>query len=163
MRTTDPNSSIPKPPPKDTASFHAPNIPPKQARASKNRKKAKKHLPINKCNDKMSPKAQTIYVLIFTSIAFTLIAIAIRALHNQKIAIPFLSRKVPWHEFTGLSLIFPVSILILFATCLLSLAILTANYNIKFDSRVYKKTCIYSFIIGVFLHWLSLFFGVSLE
>ncbi|MHA6124872.1 hypothetical protein ACX3YD_01425 [Pseudomonas fluorescens group sp. PF-1] len=163
MRTTDPNSSIPKPPPKDTASFHAPNIHPKQARASKNRKKSKNHLPINKHNDKMSPKAQTIYVLIFTSIAFTLIAIAIRALHNQKIATPYPSRKIPWHEFTGLSLFFPVSVLFLWATCLLSLAILTANYNIKFDSRAYKKICIYSFIIGVFLHWLSLFFGVSLE
>ena len=163
MSTKDPDTSPSRRPSRGNVSLHVPDIPPKKAILSKRHIKKVSYAYINQNEDKMERKAQIRFVLIFSTIAIALIAIAIRALHNQKIAIPYPSRKIPWHEFTGLSLIFPVSILILFATCLLSLAILTANYNIKFDSRVYKKICVYSFIIGVFLHWLSLFFGVSLE
>ncbi len=113
--------------------------------------------------DKMTPKAQIRFVLIFNTIALIFIGIAIRAIYNQKIAMPYLGRHVPWHEFTGLSLFFPVSILLLFAACLISLAVLTARYNIKYDSSLYRKICFYSFITGVFLHQVSLFFGVSLK
>jgi hypothetical protein len=110
--------------------------------------------------DRLPLKTQTIFVLIFSSTALALIVISARSVYRQHIVFPYPQRgRILWYEFTKLEVATPVMALLLLATGLFATAIVTANYNKRFNSKPYKKTIIYSFCIGWLLHWFSIFFG----
>ncbi|MFW0756985.1 hypothetical protein ACN1C3_20000 [Pseudomonas sp. H11T01] len=110
--------------------------------------------------DTLPLKPQTILVLIFSTAALALIAISARSVYRQHIVFPYPQRgRALWYEFTKLEVAIPVMVLLLLATGLFATAIVTANYNKRFNSKPYKKTIIYSFCIGWLLHWFSIFFG----
>lgn len=90
--------------------------------------------------DKLPIKLQSVLVLTLTTTALALIAISIRTIYYQHIVFPYFQRgRTLRHEFTNLEVAIPIMILLLLASGLLATAIVTANYNKRFNSKPYKK------------------------